>query len=344
MMTTSSYQCGRRAERATHRSLALALLVFAFSLAWVLRSPEYSAFILSVLSKFPQLLEPSAHLEGNFLLHNQIELLQNLSTQITKGDWFSIDMRPRPLPFGMKTKYLLMVAATDISVIVPTLNEEKFLPRCLSSLVNQAWNGSFEIIVVDGGSTDHTVNVAKKYADKVMVGLGQPVGAARNIGAKDSTSNILAFIDADTIASVDWLEEINRTFHVMPGAVGVTGPTLPYEGTKLDKLAYHVATGWVQRVSLKLGLPHVAGFNCAYEKDAFWDVGGFDENRELSEDVMLSLRIRHEGRIVFNPDMVAYTSLRRIKNYGYPYLTTYYMINAATMLLFKRTLAYPKIR
>ncbi len=59
---------------------------------------------------------------------------------------------------------------------------------------------------------------------------------------------------------------------------------------------------------------------------------------------MLSLRIRHEGRIFFNPDMVAYTSLRRIMNYGYPYLTTYYMINAATMLLFKRTLAYPKIR
>jgi hypothetical protein len=97
-------------------------------------------------------------------------------------------------------------------------------------------------------------------------------------------------------------------------------------------------------LSLKLGLPHVAGFNCAYKKGAFWKAGGFDENRELSEDVMLSLRIRHEGRILFNPDMVAYTSLRRIKKYGYPYLTTYYGINAGMLLLFNRSLAYPKIR
>ncbi len=127
-------------------------------------------------------------------------------------------------------------------------------------------------------------------------------------------------------------------------AVGVTGPTLPYGGTKLDQLAYHVATGWAQRFSLKLGLPHVAGFNCAYKKEAFWSAGGFDENRELSEDVMLSLKIRHQGQIVFNPDMIAYTSLRRIKKFGYPYLTTYYAINAAMLLLFKRNLGYPKVR
>ena len=109
-------------------------------------------------------------------------------------------------------------------------------------------------------------------------------------------------------------------------------------------LAYEVATGWVQRLSLKLGLPHVAGFNCAYRKDGFWEAGGFDEHRQLSEDIVLSLKIRHQGPILFNPEMLAYTSLRRIKNYGYPYLTTYYTMNWATMLLFNRTLGYPKIR
>jgi hypothetical protein len=59
---------------------------------------------------------------------------------------------------------------------------------------------------------------------------------------------------------------------------------------------------------------------------------------------MLSLRMRHHGPIVFNPEMVAYTSLRRIKKYGYPYLTTYYAMNAAMILLFDRTLGYPQIR
>jgi GT2 family glycosyltransferase len=154
----------------------------------------------------------------------------------------------------------------------------------------------------------------------------------------------LAFIDADTVACEGWLDVITRTFDFHSEAVGVTGPTLPYEGTRLDKLAYHVATGWAQRLSLKLGRPHVAGFNCAYRKTAFWNAEGFDEDRVLSEDVMLSLRMRHQGRIVFSPDMIAYTSLRRIKKYGYPYLTTYYAINAAMMLLSNRTLGYPQVR
>ena len=155
---------------------------------------------------------------------------------------------------------------------------------------------------------------------------------------------MLAFIDADTIACEEWLEEIARTLDSERGAVGVTGPTLPYEGTHLDRIAYHVATGWVQRFSLRLGRPHVAGFNCAYRREAFWGAGGFDEDRVLLEDVMLSLRMRHQGQILFNPEMVAYTSLRRIKKYGYPYLTTYNLINWIIMLLSNRTLAYPQVR
>jgi glycosyltransferase involved in cell wall biosynthesis len=272
-------------------------------------------------------------------------MLQNLSGQmIAKGELAAFELRPQPSPIGVRLRYMFTVAATDISIIIPTLNEEKYLPRCLSSLINQSRKGIREVIVVDGGSTDQTVEVARKYSDKVLVKQGQAVGASRNIGAGMAKGEILAFIDADTIASVDWLDEISRSFHDDPNAVGVTGPTLPYGGTKLDELAYQVATGWAQRLSLKLGLPHVAGFNCAYRKEAFWEAGGFDESREISEDVMLSLRIRHEGRIRFNPDMVAYTSLRRIKKYGYPYLTTYYAINAGMLLLFNRSLAYPKIR
>jgi len=112
----------------------------------------------------------------------------------------------------------------------------------------------------------------------------------------------------------------------------------------MDRLAYNVATGLAQRFSLRLGRPHIAGFNCAYRRDAFWNAGGFDDDRVLLEDVMLSLRMRHEGQILFNPKMVAYTSLRRIKKYGYPYLMTYNLINWIVMLLFNRTLGYPQVR
>jgi glycosyltransferase involved in cell wall biosynthesis len=228
-------------------------------------------------------------------------------------------------------------------VIVPTWNEGEYLGKCLSSLKRQSLKRRFEVIVVDGGSTDRTLKIAREYAHRVLVAPGKPVGAARNLGASVAKGDILAFIDADTIASKNWLKTTLESFDSNPMAVGVTGPTIPYEGSRLDEDMYKMAR-WAQRVSLRLGFPHVAGFNCAYRKDAFWRAGGFDENRELSEDVMLRLRIRNEGRVLFNGEMVAYTSLRRIKQCGYPYLTTYYTINAMMLLLFERNLGYPKIR
>lgn len=80
----------------------------------------------------------------------------------------------------------------------------------------------------------------------------------------------------------------------------MTGPTLPREGKKLDHLIYQISTGWIQKLSLSMGIPHVAGFNYTYLKEPFLKCGGFDNNKRLSEDLVLSHKIRHEGRIIFN--------------------------------------------
>ena len=325
--------------------MLLALATVCVSLVLIFKAPDFWAILVPEFAKFLQFFEINAHLQATSVLRCQVEALQNIVPHMfARGELASLDIGSRQIPFGIRMKNLLMAAVCDISVIVPTLNEEKYLPRCLKSLACQSQKDHVEVIVVDGGSSDRTVQMAKEYADKVLVDPGLPVGASRNLGASEAAGDVLAFIDADTMACDEWLEVISRTFESDSKAVGVTGPTLPYEGTRSDRLAYHVATGWAQRLSLKLGRPHVAGFNCAYRRDAFWDAGGFDEDRVLSEDVMLSLRMGHYGRILFNPEMIAYTSLRRIKKYGYPYLTTYYAINAAMMLLFNRTLGYPQVR
>jgi GT2 family glycosyltransferase len=237
----------------------------------------------------------------------------------------------------------LSVGTYNISVIVPSLNEEKYIKECLLSLLNQSYSKDYEIIVVDGGSTDGTVEIAKKFADKVIVSH-RPVGAARNAGARIAKGNIYAFIDADTIASKEWLEAIEKSLSEQKGAVGVLGPTLPYDGDILDQISYKIATCWMQKFSLILGFPHVAGFNCAYKKDPFWRVGGFDEKRTLSEDIMLSFKIKKFGRIIFNDKMKAYTSTRRVKSLGYFYLTTFYLINWIDFILFKKTFNYPIVR
>jgi len=321
-------------------------LLLASIVAWMLRSADFSTFIIIVIGRFPQLVDPTIHFEFMVLLRNQLEVLQNLTTQVlAKGDWITAEMRPRTVPFGIRARYALVVASTDISVIVPTLNEEKYLPRCLKSLLRQRWDGDFDIIVVDGGSTDRTLQIAKQYADRVLMKFNAPVGAARNMGAQAARGNVLAFIDADTIANPYWLEGIARAFQEKPTTVGVTGPTLPYDGGLSDSITYRLWTIYLQRILLHFEMPHVIGFNCAYRKTPFLSVGGFDEDNKMSEDIQLARKIRKYGKIRFEKQMSALTSARRFRKYGHVYLGGLYILTGFSTLFLNRSLSnYPPVR
>jgi Glycosyl transferase family 2 len=329
-------------ERST---VLLAFLALGSLLAWWLRSPDF-AILAAIFGRLPQTLDASIHLEILTFIRSQADLLQTLSTQLlAKGDWVTTEMRPRPVPIALKLRCMLTVASIDISVIVPTLNEERYLSRCLKSLINQASDRSLEILVVDGGSTDQTVRVAKKYADKVLTRPRARVGAARNLGAKAATGEILAFIDADTLANPQWLDSIGETFRREPRAVGLTGPTLPYDGTLSDSITYRLWTIYLQRILLYLEMPHVIGFNCAYRRLPFLSVGGFDEDSVMSEDIKLAHKIRRYGKIKFERDMSALTSARRFRKYGHLYIGGLYLLNGLSMLLLDWSHSnYPPVR
>lgn len=328
----------------TQHSVILGVVVFIVALTFIMKSLELSELFISILSRLPQASDFSVRFDIT-LIHAQAELLQNLSTQIIgKGEWIRLDIRPRSLPYGLKIKIFFMLAATDISVIVPTLNEEKYLPECLRSLTNQSYCGDYEVIVVDGGSTDGTLEIAKKYTDNVLSAARRPVGAARNDGAKSSNGNIVAFIDADTIACKDWLDAIEVRFNDR-NVIGVTGPTLPYDADVLDIVTYKFWTIYLQRILLTLGIPHVIGFNCAYRKRQFLQVGGFDETSVMSEDITLALKIRRLGNIVFEKEMSATTSPRRFQKYGHTYIAGLYLINGfSTLFLNRSSRNYPPVR
>ncbi len=222
-----------------------------------------------------------------------------------------------------------------ISVVIPALNEEKYLRSCLLSLRRQSCNWH-ETIVVDGGSTDRTVKIAEELADKVIVEAASPVGAARNLGATYAKGSIIAFIDADTIASRGWIAAIRDSMR-KESIVGVTGPTFPVGGKDLDRLLYRMSTDYLQRFLIRLKLPHIPGFNCAYRRDAFFSVSGFDEDRVTHEDMLLSMDLKETGRIVYNPEMLSFTSLRRIDKYGYDQIIPLYVSNFFLTLLFDRS-------
>ena len=252
--------------------------------------------------------------------------------------------------YGKGTKSIIsnllitaLLGTCRISVVIPALNEEKYIKKCLSSLRKQKFDGDFEIIVVDAGSSDLTVDMTKPLADKIIRHRDRPVGFTRNLGAKAAQGKYVAFIDADTIASPGWLSSINRSLYDSK-VVGVTGPTIPYDGSKIDSLMYMISMGWLQHFSVLFGLPHVGAANCAYRREQFLKRGGFNENVTLSEDLALSLKMRHEGQLVYDNNMIAYTSTRRIKAYGYIRLGMFYILNDAIFALTKRSLSYQPVR
>lgn len=89
----------------------------------------------------------------------------------------------------------------EISVIVPVLNEAKYLEDTLRSIVDQNTNINFELIVSDNSSTDGSIDIAEKYATKVLSCKERGIGAARHFGASNAheDSKYFLFLDADTI-------------------------------------------------------------------------------------------------------------------------------------------------
>jgi len=98
-----------------------------------------------------------------------------------------------------------------ISVVVAAYNEEEYLGRLLKSLVNQNYK-NFEVIIVDDGSTDNTVKIAKSYNKKLNLKIlkqnHKGPGEARNLGAKHANGEFIAFLDADMVCDPNSLKNL----------------------------------------------------------------------------------------------------------------------------------------
>jgi glycosyltransferase involved in cell wall biosynthesis len=201
-----------------------------------------------------------------------------------------------------------------ISVIVPTYNEEETIGKCLEALRNQTFK-DYEIVVADGHSRDNTVEVAKKYADRILFDEGKGAAAARNLAVKTVDSEIVAFVDGDTTVPQNWVETVDGAFK--KGIVGVGGPLLPDGGGFLDKLIFFVCADLVRRISSAFGSHQFSGANCAYSREAYLKVGGFREGLDMLDDIDLSMRIKNFGKEKFEPKLYAATSIRRSRQKGH---------------------------
>lgn len=222
------------------------------------------------------------------------------------------------------------------SIIIPTLNEELYIPKLLASLVSQT-EGDFEVIVVDGKSKDKTVEVTKSFQGRlpklqVVTSPRASLPYQRNYGAKSAKGDWLLFIDADSQLYPYCLERC-RAFISRSSTQFFTTWFSPDSDVGSDANLILVSNIFIE--SAKLVKRQVApGPFAAITREVFALVSGYNENCQFGEDQDLSMRLYEKGveLSIIRETLYVY-SLRRFRKQGtLKMLQTYAKGSMATIL------------
>lgn len=185
------------------------------------------------------------------------------------------------------------------SVLIPTLNEEKYIGQLLHSLTLQTFK-DFEVIICDGQSTDKTVAVSSKFKSKLKLKIFQADhrGAAyqRNLAARTATTDHFIFFDADTQPDPEFLEAISQAIDAH-GFQVATAWLNPMSDNLFDKIIFGSFNIFYQETVKKFA-PVATGVFIYVSKLAFETVGGFNENIKVAEDFDLVSRL-HQAKYKF---------------------------------------------
>ncbi len=178
------------------------------------------------------------------------------------------------------------------SVVIPAYNEEKLLPRLLDSLdVARGAYGpadAIEVIVADNVSTDRTAAIAAERGCRVAPVERRVIAAARNGGARAARGEILAFVDADSQVHSRTFIDIDKALATGRVVGGATGATLE-RWSPGTALAYFVLLPIALFTGMDTGVVFVR------RKD-FEEIGGYDENRLVAEDIGFLLALKRLGK------------------------------------------------
>jgi glycosyltransferase involved in cell wall biosynthesis len=187
------------------------------------------------------------------------------------------------------------MALPSISIIIPTLNEEKYLPLCLDSIFSIEYAKELiEVIVVDNGSTDRTQESAISYGVKVLCDETKNVSGLRNLGASKASGDILAFVDADCIVSTNWLTSSQMYFENANVAAWGAPPIVPEGSTWVQQTWFLVR----RKDEAVESVEWLESMNLFVRKVTFDSIGGFNETLVTCEDVDFSYRLNKHGDII----------------------------------------------
>jgi GT2 family glycosyltransferase len=226
-------------------------------------------------------------------------------------DWaFGIthaDRSPKPAYHALRELFdqppaVQLDTAPRVSVVVCTYNGGRTLEQCLRSL-GQLDYPDYEVIVVDDGSTDDTQDILPWFPDvRVIRQPNMGLSAARNVGLRAATGEVIAYTDSDCFADPDWLTHLVHQLQ-RSGAAGVGGPNLTPEDGWLAACVAAAPGQPTHVLESDQVAEHVPGCNMAFRREALLAINGFDPvYRRAGDDVDLCWRLQQAGMwITFAP-------------------------------------------
>lgn len=230
-----------------------------------------------------------------------------------------------------------------ISIIIPTLNEEKIIASTILAL-KSALTLPHEIIVTDGKSTDKTVAIAKQDADQVVVYQGekrQTIAQGRNAGAQAARGDYFVFLDADcTIPDPNqFFQRALTHFAQEPRLVALTVSlyVLPENETWADRLFSMLVNIIFKFQNNVLGRGISTGEFQMIRREAFEQVRGFREDLVAAEDGDIFYRLSQIGRTLSDSQLKIFHTGRRIHRLGWPKLLWLWFLNTVAVSLFNHS-------
>ncbi|MBI3606895.1 MAG: TIGR04283 family arsenosugar biosynthesis glycosyltransferase [Nitrospirae bacterium] len=197
-----------------------------------------------------------------------------------------------------------------VSVIVPVRDEETRIEACLRSVHTAACDGPIETIVVDGGSTDRSVDVAIRCGAIVVASPAVGRGVQMHWGARCATGDVLVFLHADTRLPPNWIARVQRAFWDRPMPPAAAAFSLAFDSSRFLYKALSALANLRSRVT---GLPH-GDQALIISRRTYFAAGGFPDV-PLMEEYLLIPKLKRLGPIEQFPERVV-TSSRRYERGG----------------------------
>ncbi len=194
------------------------------------------------------------------------------------------------------------MAGPKLSIVVPTLNQGRYLAEALNSVFEQSYR-DVEVLIVDGGSTDESINIIDRYSSQLAYVCSEPDGgqsAALNKGFRHATGNLLTWLNGDDVLLRGALNHVSRAYQSNP-----------------DKGWYSGGCFWINKVGRvltctlstrclpfipRLGYLHVYAPSAFFSPKLLQEAGGFDEQLHYVMDTDLWWKFWRLGHLYKNID------------------------------------------